>query len=195
MPTFTVQASGSTAVAKNHPNTNYSDLTQYKFFVEPFTGDAGNIKRGDNVYINFPVPGDTYKFKRVTKVTLAFYAQPTAESDATYKGIWTYVNALASQFDADAMTYATRPEIYQTFTGVSEQANGNWTALNEIIQLNAVFDLKNYIRRQRQMCIRDREMALWSRFEEENQGQARRLYSAQSQHGSHRWCASIRTTL
>ena len=144
MPTFTVQASGSTAVAKNHPNTNYSDLTQYKFFVEPFTGDAGNIKRGDNVYINFPVPGDTYKFKRVTKVTLAFYAQPTAESDATYKGIWTYVNALASQFDADAMTYATRPEIYQTFTGVSEQANGNWTALNEIIQLNAVFDLKNY---------------------------------------------------
>lgn len=144
MPTFTVQASGSTAVAKNHPNTNYSDLTQYKFFVEPFTGDAGNIKRGDNVYINFPVPGDTYKFKRVTKVTLAFYAQPTAESDATYKGIWTYVNALASQFDADAMTYATRPEIYQTFTGISEQANGNWTALNEIIQLNAVFDLKNY---------------------------------------------------
>lgn len=144
MPTFTVQASGSTAVAKNHPNTNYSDLTQYKFFVEPFTGDAGNIKRGDNVYINFPVPGDAYKFKRVTKVTLAFYAQPTAESDATYKGIWTYVNALASQFDADAMTYATRPEIYQTFTGVSEQANGNWTALNEIIQLNAVFDLKNY---------------------------------------------------
>lgn len=144
MPAFTVQASGSTAVAKNHPNTNYSDLTQYKFFVEPFTGDAGNIKRGDNVYINFPVPGDTYKFKRVTKVTLAFYAQPTAESDATYKGIWTYVNALASQFDADAMTYATRPEIYQTFTGVSEQANGNWTALNEIIQLNAVFDLKNY---------------------------------------------------
>lgn len=144
MPTFTVQASGSTAVAKNHPNTNYSDLTQYKFFVEPFTGDAGNIKRGDNVYINFPVPGDTYKFKRVTKVTLAFYAQPTAESDATYKGIWTYVNALASQFDADAMTYATRPEIYQTFTGISEQANGNWTDLNEIIQLNAVFDLKNY---------------------------------------------------
>lgn len=144
MPTFTVQASGSTAVAKNHPNTNYSDLTQYKFFVEPFTGDAGNIKRGDNVYINFPVPGDTYKFKRVTKVTLAFYAQPTAESDATYKGIWTYVNALASQFDADAMTYATRPEIYQTFTWISEQANGNWTALNEIIQLNAVFDLKNY---------------------------------------------------
>lgn len=144
MPTFTVQASGSTAVAKSHPNTNYSDLTQYKFFVEPFTGDAGNIKRGDNVYINFPVPGDTYKFKRVTKVTLAFYAQPTAESDATYKGIWTYVNALASQFDADAMTYATRPEIYQTFTGISEQANGNWTALNEIIQLNAVFDLKNY---------------------------------------------------
>lgn len=144
MPTFTVQASGSTAVAKNHPNTNYSDLTQYKFFVEPFTGDAGNINRGDNVYINFPVPGDTYKFKRVTKVTLAFYAQPTAESDATYKEIWTYVNALASQFDADAMTYATRPEIYQTFTGISEQANGNWTALNEIIQLNAVFDLKNY---------------------------------------------------
>lgn len=144
MPTFTVQASGSTAVAKNHPNTNYSDLTQYKFFVEPFTGDAGNIKRGDNVYINFPVPGDTYKFKRVTKVTLAFYAQPTAESDATYKEIWTYVNALASQFDADAMTYATRPEIYQPFTGVSEQANGNWTDLNEIIQLNAVFDLKNY---------------------------------------------------
>ena len=144
MPTFTVQASGSTAVAKNHPNTNYSDLTQYKFFVEPFTGDAGNIKRGDNVYINFPVPGDTYKFKRVTKVTLAFYAQPTEDSGNGYKQIWTYVNALESQFDTSVITYATRPEISQTYTGISEHADGEWTALNEIVQLNAVFDLAQY---------------------------------------------------
>ena len=49
MPTFTVQASGSTAVAKNHPNTNYSNLTQYKLFADPFTGEAGNVKQGDNI--------------------------------------------------------------------------------------------------------------------------------------------------
>lgn len=144
MPTFTVQASGSTAVAKNYPNTNYSNLTQYKLFADPFTGEAGNIKQGDNIYIKFPVPGDAYKFKRVSKVTLSFYAQPTEDSGNGYKQIWTYVNALESQFDTSVITYATRPEISQTYTGISEHADGEWTALNEIVQLNAVFDLAQY---------------------------------------------------
>lgn len=144
MPTFTVQASGSTAVAKNHPNTNYSNLTQYKLFADPFTGEAGNVKQGDNIYIKFPVPGDAYKFKRVSKVTLSFYAQPTEDSGNGYKQIWTYVNALKSQFDTSAITYATRPEVSQTYTGISEHADGKWTALNEIVQLNAVFDLAQY---------------------------------------------------
>lgn len=144
MPTFTVQASGSTAVAKNHPNTNYSNLTQYKLFADPFTGEAGNVKQGDNIYIKFPVPGDAYKFKRVNKVTLSFYAQPTEDSGNGYKQIWTYVNALKSQFDTSAITYATRPEVSQTYTGISEHADGKWTALNEIVQLNAVFDLAQY---------------------------------------------------
>lgn len=144
MPTFTVQASGSTAVAKNHPNTNYSNLTQYKLFADPFTGEAGNVKQGDNIYIKFPVPGDAYKFKRVSKVTLSFYAQPTEDSGNGYKQIWTYVNALKSQFDTSTITYATRPEVSQTYTGISEHADGEWTALNEIVQLNAVFDLAQY---------------------------------------------------
>ena len=144
MPTFTVQASGSTAVAKNHPNTNYSNLAQYKLFADPFTGEAGNVKQGDNIYIKFPVPGDAYKFKRVSKVTLSFYAQPTEDSGNGYKQIWTYVNALESQFDTSTITYATRPEISQTYTGISEHADGQWTALNEIVQLNAVFDLAQY---------------------------------------------------
>lgn len=144
MATFTVPASGSTAVAKNHPNTNYSNLAQYKLFADPFTGEAGNVKQGDNIYIKFPVPGDAYKFKRVSKVTLSFYAQPTKDSGNGNKQIWTYVNALESQFDTSVITYATRPEISQTYTGISEHADGKWTALNEIVQLNAVFDLAQY---------------------------------------------------
>ena len=144
MAIFTVQASGSTAVAKNHPNTNYSNLAQYKLFADPFTGEAGNVKQGDNIYIKFPVPGDAYKFKRVSKVTLSFYAQPTEDSGNGYKQIWTDVNALESQFDTSVITYATRPEISQTYTGISEHADGKWTALNEIVQLNAVFDLARY---------------------------------------------------
>lgn len=144
MPIFTVQASGSTAVAKNHPNTNYSNLAQYKLFADPFTGEAGNVKQGDNIYIKFPVPGDAYKFKRVSKVTLSFYAQPTEDSGNGNKQIWTYVNAVESQFDTSVITYATRPEISQTYTGISEHADGKWTALNELVQLNAVFDLAQY---------------------------------------------------
>lgn len=144
MPIFTVQASGSTAVAKNHPNTNYSNLAQYKLFADPFTGEAGNVKQGDNIYIKFPVPGDAYKFKRVSKVTLSFYAQPTEDSGNGNKQIWTYVNAVESQFDTSVITYATRPEISQTYTGISEHADGKWTALNEIVLLNAVFDLAQY---------------------------------------------------
>lgn len=135
MPIFTVQASGSTAVAKNHPNTNYSNLAQYKLFVDPFTGEAGNVKQGDNIYIKFPVPGDAYKFKRVTKVTLTIYAQPTKESETGYKQIWVYVNGLASPLDVSTVTYVTRPSVYRQ--SISQHADGYWSTLNEIIQLSA----------------------------------------------------------
>lgn len=135
MATFTVPASGSTAVAKNHPNTNYSNLAQYKLFVDPFTGEAGNVKQGDNIYIKFPVPGDAYKFKRVTKVTLTIYAQPTKESETGYKQIWAYVDGLASPLDVSTVTYVTRPSVYRQ--SISQHADGYWSTLNEIIQLSA----------------------------------------------------------
>lgn len=135
MATFTVPASGSTAVAKNHPNTNYSNLAQYKLFVDPFTGEEGNVKQGDNIYIKFPVPGDAYKFKRVTKVTLTIYAQPTKESETGYKQIWAYVNGLASPLDVSTVTYVTRPSVYRQ--SISQHADGYWSTLNEIIQLSA----------------------------------------------------------
>ena len=135
MPIFTVQASGSTAVAKNHPNTNYSNLAQYKLFVDPFTGEAGNVKKGDNIYIKFPVPGDAYKFKRVTKVTFTIYAQPTKESETGYKQIWAYVEGLASPLDVSTVTYVTRPSVYRQ--SISQHADGYWSTLNEIIQLSA----------------------------------------------------------
>lgn len=136
MPTFTVQASGSTAVAKNYPNTNYSNLTQYKLFAEPFTETRGDVNKGDNIYIKFPTPGDAYKFKRVTKVTFTIYAQPTKESETGYKQIWAYVNGLTSPLDVSTVTYATRPS---ASGDISQHADGDWSALNEIIQLSADF--------------------------------------------------------
>ena len=142
MPTFTVQASGSTAVAVNHPNTNYSDLAQYKLFAEPFTGTRGDVNKGDNIYIKFPTPGDAYKFKRVTKVTFTIYAQPTEESETGYKQIWAYVKGLTSPLDVSTVTYATRPSVYQQTGGLTQHADGDWSTLNEIIQLSA--DLKPY---------------------------------------------------
>lgn len=140
MATFTVQASGSTAVAVSHPNTNYSDLAQYKLFAEPFTGTKGDVNNGDNIYIKFPTPGDAYKFKRVTNVTLTIYAQPTEESETGYKKIWAYVNGLASPLDVSTVTYATRPSAYRQ--SISLHADGYWSTLNEIIQLSA--DYKPY---------------------------------------------------
>ena len=142
MPTFTVQASGSTAVAVNHPNTNYSDLAQYKLFAEPFTGTRGDVNKGDNIYIKFPTPGDAYKFKRVTKVTFTIYAQPTEESETGYKRIWAYVKGLTSPLDVSTVTYVTRPSVYQQTGGLTQHADGDWSTLNEIIQLSA--DLKPY---------------------------------------------------
>ena len=142
MATFTVQASGSTAVAVNHPNTNYSDLAQYKLFAEPFTGTRGDVNKGDNIYIKFPTPGDAYKFKRVTKVTFTIYAQPTEESETGYKQIWAYVKGLTSPLDVSTVTYVTRPSVYQQTGGLTQHADGDWSTLNEIIQLSA--DLKPY---------------------------------------------------
>ena len=142
MPTFTVQASGSTAVAVNHPNTNYSDLAKYKLFAEPFTGTRGDVNKGDNIYIKFPTPGDAYKFKRVTKVTFTIYAQPTEESETGYKQIWAYVKGLTSPLDVSTVTYVTRPSVYQQTGGLTQHADGDWSTLNEIIQLSA--DLKPY---------------------------------------------------
>lgn len=140
MATFTVQASGSTAVAVSHPNTNYSDLAQYKLFAEPFTGTKGDVNNGDNIYIKFPTPGDAYKFKRVTNVTLTIYAQPTEESETGYKQIWAYVNGLTSPLDVSTVTYVTRPSAYRQ--SISLHADGYWSTLNEIIQLSA--DYKPY---------------------------------------------------
>ena len=78
MPTFTVQASGSTAVSKSHPNTNYSNLTQYKLFVDPFTNHDGTYDGWDNILLKFGEPAAAYKYKRITKVRLVIYAMPTA---------------------------------------------------------------------------------------------------------------------
>lgn len=77
MATFTVPASGSTAVAKNYPNTNFSDLTQYKLFVEPFTNHSGTFGGWDNILLKFGEPAAAYKYKRITKVKLVVYAMPT----------------------------------------------------------------------------------------------------------------------
>ena len=143
MPTFTVQASGSTAVAKNHPNTNYSNLTQYKLFVEPFTNHEGTSDGWDNILLKFGEPAAAYKYKRVTMVRLVIYAMPTAG----VLGSWgsAYIAArgqgLAEPLDTSTVTDATQPKLYGDGDGVG---SARWSELNQVVQAEVVFSMSLY---------------------------------------------------
>lgn len=143
MPTFTVQASGSTAVAKNYPNTNFSDLTQYKLFVEPFTNHEGTSDGWDNILLKFGEPAAAYKYKRVTMVRLVIYAMPTA--GVLGSGGSAYIAArgqgLAEPLDTSTVTYATQPKLYGDGDGVG---SARWSELNKVVQAEVVFSMSLY---------------------------------------------------
>lgn len=143
MPTFTVQASGSTAVAKNHPNTNYSNLTQYKLYVEPFTNYSGSYDGWDNILLKFGEPAAAYKYKRVTKVRLVIYAIPTAGNlgSGDYAYIAAYGQGLAEPLDTSTVTYATQPKLYGNGDGTGY---ARWSELNQVVQAEVVFSMSLY---------------------------------------------------
>lgn len=143
MPTFTVQASGSTAVAKNHPNTNYSNLTQYKLYVEPFTNYSGSYDGWDNILLKFGEPAAAYKYKRVTKVRLVIYAMPTAGNlgSGDYAYIAAYGQGLAEPLDTSTVTYATQPKLYGNGDGAGY---ARWSELNQVVQAEVVFSMSLY---------------------------------------------------
>lgn len=143
MPTFTVQASGSTAVAKNHPNTNYSDLTQYKLYVEPFTNYSGTYNGWDNILLKFGEPAAAYKYKRVTKVRLVIYAMPTAGILGSWGSAYiaAYGQGLAEPLDTSTVTYATQPKLYGNGDGVG---SARWSELNQVVQAEVVFSMSLY---------------------------------------------------
>lgn len=143
MPTFTVQASGSTAVAKNHPNTNYSDLTQYKLYVEPFTNYSGSYDGWDNILLKFGEPAAAYKYKRVTMVRLVIYAMPTAGNlgSGDYAYIAAYGQGLADPLDTSTVTYATQPKLYGNGDGAGY---ARWSELNQVVQAEVVFSMSLY---------------------------------------------------
>lgn len=143
MPTFTVQASGSTAVAKNHPNTNYSDLTQYKLYVEPFTNYSGSYDGWDNILLKFGEPAAAYKYKRVTMVRLVIYAMPTAGNlgSGDYAYIAAYGQGLAEPLDTSTVTYATQPKLYGNGDG---GGYARWSELNQVVQAEVVFSMSLY---------------------------------------------------
>ena len=143
MPTFTVQASGSTAVAKNHPNTNYSDLTQYKLYVEPFTNYSGSYDGWDNILLKFGEPAAAYKYKRVTMVRLVIYAMPTAGNlgSGDYAYIAAYGQGLAEPLDTSTVTYATQPKLYGNGDGAGY---ARWSELNQVVQAEVVFSMSLY---------------------------------------------------
>lgn len=143
MPTFTVQASGSTAVAKNHPNTNYSDLTQYKLYVEPFTNYSGSYDGWDNILLKFGEPAAAYKYKRVTMVRLVIYAMPTAGNlgSGDYAYIAAYGQGLAEPLDTSTVTYATQPKLYGNGDGAG---HARWSELNQVVQAEVVFSMSLY---------------------------------------------------
>lgn len=143
MPTFTVQASGSTAVAKNHPNTNYSDLTQYKLYVEPFTNYSGSYDGWDNILLKFGEPAAAYKYKRVTMVRLVIYAMPTAGNlgSGDYAYIAAYGQGLADPLDTSTVTYATQPKLYGNGDGAGY---ARWSELNQVVQAEVVFSMALY---------------------------------------------------
>lgn len=143
MPTFTVQASGSTAVSKSHPNTNYSNLTQYKLFVDPFTNHDGTYDGWDNILLKFGEPAAAYKYKRITKVRLVIYAMPTAGTLGSWGAAYiaAYGQGLAEPLDTSAATYATQPKLYGNGDGVG---SASWDTLNQVVQAEAVFTMSLY---------------------------------------------------
>ena len=143
MPTFTVQASGSTAVAKNHPNTNYSDLTQYKLYVEPFTNHSGSYDGWDNILLKFGEPAAAYKYKRVTMVRLVIYAMPTAGILGSWGSAYiaAYGKGLAEPLDTSTVTYATQPKLYGNGDG---GGSARWSELNQVVQAEVVFSMSLY---------------------------------------------------
>lgn len=143
MPTFTVQASGSTAVAKNHLNTNYSDLTQYKLYVEPFTNHSGSYDGWDNILLKFGEPAAAYKYKRVTMVRLVIYAMPTAGILGSWGSAYiaAYGQGLAEPLDTSTVTYATQPKLYGNGDGVG---SARWSELNQVVQAEVVFSMSLY---------------------------------------------------
>lgn len=143
MATFTVQASGSTAVSKSHPNTNYSNLTQYKLFADPFTNHEGPVDGWDNILLKFGEPAAAYKYKRITKVRLVIYAMPTAgdlaSGGAAY--IVTYGKGLAEPLDTSTATYATQPKLQGDGDG---GGSARWNTLNQVVQAEVVFTMSPY---------------------------------------------------
>lgn len=143
MATFTVQASGSTAVSKSHPNTNYSDLTQYKLFVDPFANHDGSYDGWDNILLKFGEPAAAYKYKRITKVRLVIYAMPTAGTLGSWGAAYiaAYGQGLAAPLDTSVATYATQPKLYGNGDGVG---SARWDTLNQVVQAEAVFTMSLY---------------------------------------------------
>ena len=143
MATFTVQASGSTAVAKNYPNTNYSDLTQYKLFVEPFTNHSGTFGGWDNILLKFGEPAAAYKYKRITKVKLVIYAMPTKGILGSWGAAYisAYALGLKEPLDVSTATYATQP---QQLKDGSTSGSASWNELNKVVQAQVTFTMSQY---------------------------------------------------
>lgn len=144
MTIFTVQASGSTAVARNYPNTNYSDLTQYKLFAEPFTNKSGAYAEMDNILLKFGEPESEYKYKRITRARLVIYAMPTAgisESWGSAYYIAAHEYGLQTPLDTNTVTYATKPKPNQR--GGSGEST-EWSELNQIVQVGITLELPSY---------------------------------------------------
>ena len=143
MATFTVPASGSTAVAKNYPNTNFSDLTQYKLFVEPFTNHSGTFGGWDNILLKFGEPAAAYKYKRITKVKLVLYAMPTKGILGSWGAAYisAYALGLKEPLDVSTATYATQP---QQLNDGSTSGSASWTELNKVVQAQVTFTMSQY---------------------------------------------------
>lgn len=143
MATFTVPASGSTAVAKNYPNTNFSDLTQYKLFVEPFTNHSGTFGGWDNILLKFGEPAAAYKYKRITKVKLVLYAMPTKGILGSWGAAYisAYALGLKEPLDVSTATYATQP---QQLKDGSTSGSASWNELNKVVQAQVTFTMSQY---------------------------------------------------
>lgn len=143
MATFTVPASGSTAVAKNYPNTNFSDLTQYKLFVEPFTNHSGTFGGWDNILLKFGEPAAAYKYKRITKVKLVIYAMPTKGILGSWGAAYisAYALGLKEPLDVSTATYATQP---QQLKDGSTSGSASWNELNKVVQAQVTFTMSQY---------------------------------------------------